>query len=470
VDRVDPGKRPAADRVQDFAGTSIPYDEATARAQAARCIQCPDPECVAACPLETPIAELLALTADGQFAAAAELLFRGSNLPELAAHVCIGGRVCERACVLTNRSDPVPVRAITRFLLDYGWQHGLAEPAMATPKERSVAVIGSGLCGLVATDALTRAGYAVTVIDSRQKPGGRVMNGLPGFRVDTALVERRVALLERRGVHFRMGAEIGGEVRLDDLRRQFDAVFLGFGRAEPVAFDAPGCGLRGVCYAHTYVAQNACGLNPSPQTVEVRGRRVVVLGGGDTAMDALRTAIRCGARDALCLYRRDAANLAADAEEYANAVEEGARFQFLSLPLAIGGNDAGEVTTVRCLRAELTEPDGAGRLGFRPVPGSEFDVPADVVLVAFGFTAPRLPTDGGFAELAVNRHGCLEVDGELMTNLPGVFAGGSIVRGPAPLADAVRDARAAAVAIDHYLTARPHAARADASAHGTGTQ
>lgn len=371
IDRTEPPKRPATDRVSDFRQIHLPYDEATAREQASRCIQCPNPRCVEACPLDTPIHELLALIADGQFKEAAERLFVTHSIPELASHVCVGGRVCEQACILAGKSDPVPVRALTRFLLDYGWKHGLAEPAVEHATGRSVAVLGSGIGGLVTADTLSRRGYAVTVFDSRQKPGGRVMNGLPGFRVDKELVERRLESLKRRGIRFRMGVTFGQNVKLSKLRREFDAVFLGFGLADAMPLDVPGAELREVYQSFPYVSQNAlpAGGSPDQPSVDVRGKRVVVLGGGDTAMDVLRIAIRRGAAAALCVYRRDETSLPADAEEYANAQEEGAKFMFLSLPVAVLGNAAGEVTHVRCLRMESGEPDHTGRRSVKPVAG-----------------------------------------------------------------------------------------------------
>jgi glutamate synthase (NADPH/NADH) small chain len=452
IDRAEPPKRPATDRVSDFRQTHLPYDEATARAQASRCIQCPNPRCVEACPLGTPNHELLALIADGQFKEAAELLFVNQSIPELASHVCVGGRVCEQACILAGKSDPVPIRALTRFLLDYGWKHGLAEPAVEHTTGQSVAVIGSGIGGLVTADTLSRRGYAVTVFDSRLKPGGRVMNGLPGFRVDKELVERRLESLKRRGIRFQMGVTFGQNVKLSELRREFDAVFLGFGLADAMPLDVPGAELRGVYQSFPYVSQNAL---PSGQpSVDVRGKRVAVLGGGDTAMDVLRIAIRRGAAAALCLYRRDEASLPADAEEYGDAREEGAQFMFLSRPVAVLGNAVGEVTQVRCIRMETGELDISGRRSVKPVAGSEFDVPADVVFVAYGFTVPRLPDSDDFGKLSLDGRGCLQVDANRMTNLPGVFASGSIVRGPAFLSDVVRDARKTADAIDGHLKAR----------------
>jgi glutamate synthase (NADPH/NADH) small chain len=451
IDRTEPPKRPATDRVSDFQQTHLPYDEATARAQASRCIQCPNPRCVEACPLGTPIHELLALIADGQFKEAAEFFFVTHSIPELASHVCVGGRVCEQACILAGKSDPVPIRALTRFILDYGWKHGLAEPAVEHSTGQSVAVIGSGIGGLVTADTLSRRGYAVTVFDSRLKPGGRVMNGLPGFRVDKELVERRLESLKRRGIRFQMGVTFGQNVKLSELRREFDAVFLGFGLADAMPLDVPGAELRGVYQSFPYVSQNA--LPAGQPSVDVRGKRVAVLGGGDTAMDVLRIAIRRGAADAVCIYRRDEASLPADAEEYEDAREEGAQFKFLSRPVAVLGNAAGEVTQVRCIRMETREPDISGRRGVKPVAGTEFDVPADVVFVAYGFTVPRLPDSEDFGKLSLDGRGCLQVDANRMTNLPGVFASGSIVRGPAFLSDVVRDARKTADAIDCHLKA-----------------
>jgi glutamate synthase (NADPH/NADH) small chain len=254
-----------------------------------------------------------------------------------------------------------------------------------------------------------------------------------------------------------MGVTYGAEVKLSDLRRQFDAVFLSFGHAEPVALTVPGAELRGVYQALPFLLQNAgtgCGsAGPDQAPRDLRGKRVVVLGAGDTAMDVLRTAIRDGAADILCLCRRDEASMLADAEEYANAREEGARFMFLSQPVAVCGNAAGEVTHLRCVRTELAAAEGPGRPAVRPVTGSEFDVPADVVFVAYGFTAPQLPQSDDFARLEMDARSLLQVDAEHMTNLPGVFAGGAILHGTAAMVELVLDARKAAAAMDHYLSA-----------------
>jgi glutamate synthase (NADPH/NADH) small chain len=253
-------------------------------------------------------------------------------------------------------------------------------------------------------------------------------------------------------------------VKLSDLRRDFDAVYLGFGLLDAVPLEVPGADLRGVYPALPFLTRNAppaCGTQPTggdpPATVippvDVRGKRVVVLGGGDTAMDVLRSAIRDGADDALCLYRRDMACMPVDLEEYIKAEEEGARFAFLTQAVAVLGNAVGEVTAVRCIPTELTDPDKSGRRAWLPAAGAaEFDVPADVVFVAFGYTAPKLPTSDDFALLATNERGYLILDQNRMTNLPGVFAGGSITRGPVPIVEVVCDSRKATEAIDRFLS------------------
>lgn len=458
IDRMEPPLRPVAARVSDFREAAGDYDEATAREQARRCIQCPAPACVAACPLNCAIPELLALTADGQFKEAAELFFTTHYFPEMASHACVGGRVCERDCLLAGKSEAVPIRAITRFLLHYGWKHGLAEPALAPPKPQHVAVLGSGICGMVAADALTRRGYAVTVFDSRRTPGGRMMNGLPGFRMDRDMVAQRIALLQRRGIQFRMGVAFGPEVKLSELRREFDAVFLSFGHADAVPLEIPGADLRGVYPAVVFLAENAgagCGgLDGHITPANLRGQRVVVLGAGDTAMDVLRTAIRLGAAEALCLCRREERDMLADAEEYGRAREEGARFLFSTQATAVLGDVDGRVFAVRCVRTEAAPAEPGRRPPVRPVPQSEADLPADAVFVAYGFKAPQLPQSDDFARLDLDGRGHVAVTAEHMTSLPGVFAGGAILRGTATMVELVLDARKAADAIDRYLAAR----------------
>jgi len=375
-------------------------------------------------------------------------------MPELFVHVCAGERLCEAACTLADKSEPVSISSISRFLLDFGWRNGLFEPPVGQPTGQRVAVVGAGLCGLVAADELSRAGYAVTVFDAYRKPGGRLVNGMPGFRIDRELIERRVRLLAQRGVQFRTGMVCGRDLKLDELRRDFEAVFFGLGRANPVRLDIPGAKLHGVRQAYPFVLRNTSNVALETPPVFVQNRRVVVLGGGETAVDALRVAIRCGASEAVCVYRRDISDISANPREVANAEEEGARFQCFAQAVEIVGNAQGGVTHVRCVRTAAGEPDAAGRRNVSPIAGSEFHIPADVVLVAYGFEPPKLTQLDTFSELAFDERGFLVVDSDLMTNLPGVFAGGSVVRGSVPLVTVVHDSRHASASIDRYLSAR----------------
>lgn len=454
VARAEAPKRPVHDRVADFRTVFHPYDEASASDQACRCIQCPHPTCVDACPLDMPIPELLRLTADRQFTEAAKLLFAHQSMPELFVHICAGERQCEAACMLVNKSEPVPIGSISRFLLDYGWRHGLFEPPVSESTGQRVGVVGAGLCGLVAADELSRRGYGVTVFDSYRKPGGRLVNGLPGFRVDRELIERRVQLLAGRGVQFRSDMHCGRDLKLSELRRDFDAVFIGLGRANPVRLDIPGANLRGVRQAYPFVLRHTSDAALQASPVLVQDRRVLVLGGGETAVDAARIAIRCGAREVICVYRRDRSESPIAPREIANAEEEGVRFFDHAQAVEILDSGEEEVAIVRCIRTIPGEFDATGRPSAVPVAGSEFELSADIVLVAYGFEAPKIDQLDEFSELAFDARGFVVVDDQLMTNLPGVFAGGSVVHGAVPLITVVRDAHRAAASIERYLAAR----------------
>ena len=454
VPRVAPPKRPATERVGDFDEIYANYDEATIRAQASRCIQCHKPLCMQGCPLANRIPEWLALAAEGKFLEAAEISRSTSNLPEICSRVCPQERLCEGACILNSRTDPVAIGAVERFINDYAFAHRAVEATVAPPNGIPVAVIGSGPAGLACADELAQLGYAVTVFESLLIPGGLLVNGIPAFKLEKRIVERRIDLLSSRGVKFRLGVRIGTDVSLADLRRNFMAVFLGVGAQRPKALDVPGADLRGVVAALPFLIQkNVRSPLVDLPAVDVTGRRVVVLGGGDTAMDCLRTALRAGARDATCLYRRDLANLPGSRKEYANALEEGARFEFLVNPIAIEGDATGAVSAVRCVRMELGAVEAGGRRKPRAVPGSEFSVPADVLLVAYGFDPVPFPPGSDFAALQTDDWGGLKVDANQMTSSPGVFAGGDSVRGPSLVVHAVRDARRAAQGMHRYLQA-----------------
>ena len=453
ITRASPPKRAAADRVTDFREIYDSYDEATVRAQASRCIQCPNALCAQACPLANRIPEWMALAAQGQFLEASAVSRTTSNMPEICSRVCPQERLCEGACILNCRTEPVAIGAVERFINEYAFRHHAVELERAPANGFRVAVVGSGPGGLACADEVARLGYAATVFESQLLPGGLLVNGIPAFKLEKAIVARRVDLLAKSGVAFQLGTRVGRDVSLTELRRDYDAVFLGVGAQQPKPLDVPGADLAGVLPGLPFLVQK----NVGPEFVElppieVAGRRVVVLGGGDTAMDCLRTALRAGARSAVCLYRRDLANMPGSRKEYYNAMEEGAQFQFLTNPLALIGNEDGAVAAVRCVRMELGEPDASGRRKPRQVAGSEFDVPADLVLVAYGFDPVPFPPGSDLAELATTDWGSLVVDCDQMTSLPGVFAGGDSVRGPSLVVHAVRDARKAAQGIHRYIT------------------
>jgi len=455
LSRATPPKRSPTERLADFLEVYGCYDEATAREQAHRCVQCPEPMCVQACPLETRIPEWLLLTAEGQFLEAAALSRATSNMPEICARICPQDRLCEGACILDGKSDPVAIGAIERFLNEYAFAHGVTDSASVAPNGRRVAVVGSGPGGLACADELAKRGYAVTVFEAQSVPGGLLVNGIPAFKLEKGVVERRIDFLRHRGVVFRTGVWIGKDITLKELQRHFEAVFLACGAQQARPLDIPGADLKGVLQALPFLVEKNSDLPLAMPKTDVAGRRVVVLGGGDTAMDCLRTALRCGAKATVCLYRRDEANMPGSRTEYDNAVEEGAEFQFLTNPIALEGNGDGQVTQVRCVRMQLGAPDATGRRRPLALPNSEFRVLADVVLVAYGFDPTPFPADSDFAQIARHPWGGMVVDEQFMTRLPGVFAGGDLIRGPALVVEAVRDARQAALAIDRYLACRP---------------
>jgi glutamate synthase (NADPH) small chain len=454
VPRATPRKRTTTERVADFLEIYSTFDEATARAQASRCVQCPHPSCSSACPLSNRIPEWLALTAEGHFLEAAALSASTSNMPEICSRVCPQERLCEGSCILNSKSEPVSIGAIERFINEYAFSHGAVPVSVAPSNGFKVAVIGSGPGGMACADELAKLGYAVTIFEAQLLPGGLLVNGIPAFKLEKTIVARRIEVLRKRGVKFLLGVKVGIDLSLADLQSRFDAVFLGIGAQQARPLDVPGAHFNGVHQALPFLIQKNVDFPTDFPPIEVEGKRVVVLGGGDTAMDCLRSALRCRASQAACLYRRDLENMPGSRKEYANALEEGARFQFLTAPVEVLGNSSGDVTGVRCVAMELGPPDGGGRRKPRALPGSEFDVPADIVLVAYGFDPVPFPPESDLAQIAVNDWGAVVVDADQMTSVPGVFAGGDLVRGPSLVVHAVRDGRKASRAIDQYLTSR----------------
>ncbi|HNQ90013.1 MAG TPA: NAD(P)-dependent oxidoreductase [Verrucomicrobiota bacterium] len=451
VCRTPPPKRPASERITDFGETYATYDAAAAQEQARRCIQCPEALCMVGCPLANRIPEWLLLTAEGRFLEAAALSRSTSNMPEICSRVCPQDRLCEGACILNSRTEPVAIGAIERFLNEYAFAHGAVDATPAPPNGFRVAVVGAGPAGLSCADELARRGYAVTLFEAQALAGGLLVYGIPGFKLEKSVVARRVEVLLRRGVTLQTGVVLGRDISLAGLEAEFDAVFLGLGAQQPRPLGIPGADLAGVHFALPFLIQKNAPSPAEPPIIDVAGRRVIVLGGGDTAMDCLRTAIRGGAAEAVCLYRRDRANMPGSRKEFDNSVEEGARFEFLTAPTELRGDGAGRVAGVRCLRMRLGASDAGGRRRPVPVEGSEFEVAADVVLVAYGFMPVPFPRGSDLGRIACDAEGRVKVDDHWRTNLPGVFAAGDLSRGADLVVTAVRDARRAAVEIHRYL-------------------
>jgi len=454
LDRANPNKRAAEKRVSDFHEIYSLFDEQTVREQATRCIQCPEASCVTGCPLHNRIPEWLALAAEGDFLGAAEISRSTSNMPEICSRVCPQERLCEGSCLLNSRTEPVCIGAIEKFINEYALSRGAGEVQPAAPNGLNVAVVGSGPGGMACADELAKLGYTVTIFESQEVPGGLLMNGIPAFKLEKSIVSRRIDLLKQRGVLFNLNTTVGRDVTFTDLLSKYNAVFLGFGAQKAKPLDVPGTGLEGVYQSLPFLVEKNVSLPLDAKPIEVEGKHVVVLGGGDTAMDCLRTAIRCGAMEATCVYRRDLANMPGSKKEYANALEEGAQFLFLTNPVALEANAAGQVSSVKCVKMELGEPDAGGRRKPRAVKGSEFSLRADVILVAYGFDPISFPPQSGFSKIQVNEWGGLVLDKYQMTNIPGVFGGGDAGRGPSLVVHAVRDGRIAAEGIDHYLGAK----------------
>jgi glutamate synthase (NADPH/NADH) small chain len=451
VDRTTPPKRSAQQRVGDFHEIYSLFDEATVREQASRCVQCAEPGCVTGCPLANRIPEWLALAAEGDFLGAAEISRSTSNMPEICSRVCPQERLCEGSCILSGRSEPITIGAIEKFINEFALAHGAVEVTRAQENGFSVAVVGSGPGGMACADELAKRGYAVTIFESQALPGGLLMNGIPSFKLEKSVVERRINLLRQRGVVFKLSTTVGRQVSLGELLAEFDAVFLGVGAQKAKPIDIPGGELKGIFQSLPFLIQKNVSLPLELAPIEIEGKRVIVLGGGDTAMDCLRTAVRCGATEAVCLYRRDLANMPGSRKEYANALEEGAEFLFLTNPTAIKGNENGQVASIQCLKMELSEPDASGRRKPRPIAGSEFGIPADVILIAYGFDPVPFPTGSDLSKVAVNEWGGVVVDANQMTSVAGVFSGGDSTRGPSLVVHAVRDGRKAAEGIHRFL-------------------
>ena len=455
--QLPPEKRDIAARRADFAEISTGFDTAAARRQSSRCSQCGVPFCQLHCPLGNNIPDWLKLAAEGRLEEAYEVSSATNTFPEICGRICPQDRLCEGNCVIEKGFDSVTIGAVERFLTDTAFERGWVRvPAPLRENGVSVGIVGAGPGGLAAAEQLRRQGYAVHVYDRYDRVGGLLIYGIPGFKLEKHIVRRRHELLAQAGIMFHLNTDIGRDLTLDQLRARHAAVLLATGVYRPRELAVAGAELAGIVPALDYLtAANRRGLGDAVAAFEsgqldAAGRDVVVIGGGDTAMDCVRTALRQDARSVTCLYRRDRANMPGSLREVKNAEDEGVRFLWLSAPLAFVGDAT--VCGVLAVRMHLELADATGRQGVEPVPGSEFTVPASLVIKALGFEPEDLPAAFGKTALAVSRHGTLRIDPQtFMTSMPGVFAAGDIVRGASLVVWAIRDGRDAAAQMHAFM-------------------
>jgi glutamate synthase (NADPH) small chain len=464
-----PEKRPAAERRRDFHEIYSAYARGKAAEQAARCSQCGVPFCQVHCPLDNNIPDWLKLTAEGRLDEAYELSSATNNFPEICGRICPQDRLCEGNCVIEKGFEAVTIGSVEKFITDNAWQQGWVKP-IRPPRERSesIGIVGAGPAGLAAAEQLRRKGYQVAIYDRHDRVGGLLIYGIPNFKLEKEIVQRREKLLRDSKVAFHLNCEIGRDVTLAQLRERHDAVLLGTGVYKARDIQAPGAALPGIAAALDYLtASNRTCLGDKVADYEsgalnARGKHVVVLGGGDTAMDCVRTAVRQGARSVKCLYRRDRANMPGSQREVRHAEEEGVEFVWLTAPQSFLGTN--KVSHVRSMRIHLGMPDASGRQMPQEIPNSHANVEADLVLKALGFDPEDLPAKFAAPDLAVTDWGTLRIDWKsMMTSLDGVFAAGDIVRGASLVVWAVRDGRDAAERIHAYLAAKAQAALAVAA-------
>ncbi len=462
-----PAKRPPELRAEDFREIADRYAVEAAEDQSSRCSQCGVPYCSVHCPLHNHIPDWLRLTAEGRLREAYELSNSTSTMPEICGRICPQDRLCEGNCVIEAAGHgTVTIGSIEKFITDTAWEEGWVEPLVpGKPRGQSVGVIGAGPAGLSAAEYLRVAGYEAHVYDRHDRAGGLLTYGIPGFKLEKYVVMRRVERLEAGGIVFHRGFEIGRDASLDDLRAKHDSLLIATGVYKPRAIRAPGIEARGVVEALDYlIASNRKGFGDQVPgfddgTLDAADKHVVVIGGGDTAMDCVRTAVRQGAASVKCLYRRDRANMPGSQREVANAEEEGVEFVWLSAPESFEGGET--IATVQASQMRLGAPDASGRRAPEVEPGAGFAVPADLVIKALGFDPEDLPHLFGAPDLGVTRWGTLRTDGKtMMTSLDGVFAAGDIVRGASLVVWAIRDGRDVAAHMHAWMRTRALAAAA----------
>ena len=458
IGQQTPPKRDIDTRKDDFKEIYDEFINQKAQEQSSRCSQCGVPFCQVHCPLSNNIPDWLKLTAEGRLKEAYELSQSTNNMPEVCGRICPQDRLCEGNCVIEQSGHgTVTIGSMEKYITDNAWEQGWIKPIeVKFEKNQSVGVIGAGPAGLAAAEQLRKDGYQITVYDRYDRAGGLLIYGIPNFKLEKHVVERRTKLLKDGGIKFVQNFEVGKDATLEQLRKKHDAILIATGVYKPREVDLPGNDLENIFPAMDFLtASNKKGLGDKVElfdkgVLNAEGKDVVVIGGGDTAMDCVRTSIRQKAKSVKCLYRRDKENMPGSAREVANAEEEGVEFVWLSSPKEFKGKN--KIESLLIDQIKLGEPDESGRR--KPVikEGSDFEIKADMVIKALGFDPENLPHLFDAKELQVTKWGTLKTDFDTMqTNLDGVFAAGDIVRGASLVVWAIKDGRDAAQAMKNYL-------------------
>ena len=444
-------------RATNFEEVCYGYNVEEAQLEASRCLNCKNPRCVAACPVSVKIPEFIAQVAAGNFAEAASVIAQDSSLPAICGRVCPQETQCEGSCILGVKGEPVAIGKLERFVADWSRENGGVKPEIAPANGHKVAVIGSGPAGLACASDLAKLGYEVTIFEALHRPGGVLEYGIPEFRLPKdKVVAAEIASVKALGVKIETNVIAGRTVTIDSLfdEEGFDAVFVGSGAGLPRFMNIPGEHYNGVFSANEFLTRNNLmkAYRDDYDTPIHAGKKVVVVGGGNVAMDAARTALRLGAETTI-VYRRTENELPARKEEVHHAKEEGIQFAMLTNPVEVIGDEKGWVKAVKCIRMELGEPDESGRRSPVEVPGSEFEIETDTVIMSFG-TSPNPLIARTTKGLETTRRGCLVADENGATTRPGVFAGGDAVTGAATVILAMGAGRKAAAAIHDYIQSK----------------
>ena len=458
IGQQNPPKREVGKRKEDFDEIYRDFINEKAKEQSSRCSQCGVPFCQVHCPLSNNIPDWLKLTAEGRLKDAYELAQSTNNMPEVCGRICPQDRLCEGNCVIEQSGHgTVTIGSVEKYITDNAWENGWVNPIkVLNEKNLSVGIIGSGPAGLAAAEQLRKSGYQITIYDRYDRAGGLLIYGIPNFKLEKFVVTRRIDLLKKSGINFKNNFEVGKDATLEELRKKHDAILIATGVYKAREIELPGSDLDNIFPAMEFLtASNKKGLGDKVElfdngTLNAEGKDVIVIGGGDTSMDCVRTSIRQNAKSVKCIYRRDKKNMPGSSREVSNAEEEGVEFVWLSSPKEFVGKNKVESLIVN--KIKLGQPDESGRRKPEVQEDNQFEIKADMVIKALGFDPEDLPNLFGSKNLSITKWGTLKTNFDTMeTNLPGVFAAGDIIRGASLVVWAIKDGRDAAESIKKYL-------------------